>query len=64
MATRPVKTAFPVPEDATQQLGMTLREWFAGMALQGIIAGAEVSLDRDEAAQVAFEFADAMMKRV
>ena len=29
--------AFPVPDDASSCPGMTLRDWFAGQALSGII---------------------------
>jgi len=42
---------------------MSLRDWFAGMALQGIMAGKEFrpKLGPDELAIVCYETADAML---
>ncbi len=46
--------------------GMTLREWYAGMALQGILAGDHPithGLDAETVvAEAAHSFADAMLK--
>lgn len=72
--------AFPVPsvytEDAEKAVcvengwgGMTMREWYAGMALQGMLARADFALFIHDdlemtakvAAQNAFELADAML---
>lgn len=50
--------AFPAPENAAQ-MGMTLRDWFAGQFLASIHAG------REHAAEVArncYVMADAMLK--
>ena len=61
--------AFPVPSDATHT-GVTVRDWFAAIALQGIAAkGLEVFGDRviteDEKNQImatrAYKLADAMV---
>ena len=41
--------------------GMTLRDWFAGMALQGIIASGRVCVDHADAARDAYCYADAML---
>lgn len=41
--------------------GMTLRDWFAGMAMQGMLAAAE-NHNTDELAVYAFDVADAMLK--
>lgn len=47
--------------------GMSLREWYAGMALQGILAGmlADPSVSNcpkpDDTARQAFRYADAML---
>ena len=43
--------------------GMTLRDWFAGMALQGILAGTPDSICTiDEYANEAYQYADAMLE--
>lgn len=43
--------------------GMTLRDWFAGQALVGLLSGTRVSACRaGDYAQDAFIFADAMLK--
>lgn len=47
--------------------GMSLRDWFAGMALQGLLActldspGEDYPDKRDKLCRVAFEYADAML---
>lgn len=49
---------------SSDQYGMSLRDWFAGQALAGIIAcpGAEPDdASRDGCASLAYEFADAMI---
>lgn len=62
--------AFPcVPHDLVgrvvgMEYGLTKREWFAGMALQGMLGDSErVGLPR-EYAETAVEFADALMKEL
>jgi len=44
--------------------GMTLRDWFAGMALQGMVPGRESMLAREYAiyAKDAYAYADAMIE--
>lgn len=42
--------------------GMSLRDWFAGMALQGLLAHGFESMRRNEVTQVAYEYADAMLE--
>ncbi len=52
--------AFPLP-DYTRS-GMTLQDWFAGEALQGLVANGNVRLERlPVVARVAYEYADAMI---
>ncbi len=55
-------TAFPTDIDD----GLTKREWFAGMALQGLIAceTVMVSGDATELAKFAVEHADALLKQL
>ena len=51
--------AFPNPH-RTDELGMTLRDWFAGLAMQALLGYEESTLQND--AEVAYAMADAMMK--
>lgn len=62
--------AFPVttdtaldPDSVEPMMGMSLRHWYAGMALQGILASQhqEAFHNPDKAATFALEFADAML---
>ncbi|WDA36429.1 hypothetical protein [Sphingobium sp. YC-XJ3] len=58
-------SAFPVPNDANVNgdPGMTLRDWFAGQALAGMMAS-EAGIQpypQDWAAERAFLIADAML---
>ena len=58
--------AFPASNHMGQNLGMSLRDWFAGQALMGIIA-AEEPLEQeslampDATAKWAYNMADAMI---
>jgi hypothetical protein len=56
--------AFPRPGDFNPQYGMTLRDYFAAKALQGMFASGNIpkSARDDELAEVAYEMADAMLK--
>ena len=57
--------AFPIPDEAA---GMTLRDWFAGKALEGLLAGEPDAgnyherMASSETAERAYELADAMLK--
>jgi hypothetical protein len=58
--------AFPREENAyhTGSHGMTLRDWFAGQALAGILINyttAKFGIGEDICAKHAYEFADAMI---
>jgi hypothetical protein len=50
--------AFPLPNMNT---GMTLRDYFAAKALQGILTDAEIAMGISEIAELAYKYADAMM---
>ena len=57
----PTNTPFTNPEDR----GMTLRDWFAGQVMAGIIANqctAPFSVIKSAVAERAYELADAMME--
>jgi hypothetical protein len=56
--------AFPVCDAARihELQGMTLRDYFAAKALQGILSDSYDYSDRDRIATKAYEFADAMLK--
>jgi hypothetical protein len=58
--------AFPNHPDAAQlkHLGMDLRDWFAGLAMQGELASQDSGSwdDIDRLAQYAYAVATAMMK--
>ena len=61
--------AFPVIDDERTRLpiystsGMTLRQWYAGMAMVGITASPKTvaKISPDEVAACAYEVADAML---
>ena len=56
--------AFPNGETETHSewCGMTLRDWFAGMAMQGILsADTKENLSVDVVARIAYDQADAML---
>lgn len=61
--------AFPVPNSVMSVPGMSLRDWFAGMALQGVVSGVESrttewkgkQLEPKDVAFYAYTLADAML---
>ena len=52
--------AFPHTEPVTT--GMTLRDYFAAKALQGLLSDSYDFADRNRIAEKAYDFADAMME--
>lgn len=61
--------AFPLPYDwaDSEKNGMTLRDYFAAKAMQGVIAGSgdidgSVNYSDDRVARIAYDMADAMLK--
>jgi len=53
--------AFPDPNN-TQSHGMDLRDWFAGLAMQGLMTAQGVNFDPDFTAEAAYDMANEMMK--
>ena len=53
--------AFPNPH-RTDLTGMTLRDYFAAKAMQGLISIADLDMHQDDFARLAYQQADAMLK--
>ena len=53
--------AFPNPH-RTDLTGMTLRDYFAAKAMQGLISIADLDMHQDDYARLAYQQADAMLK--
>lgn len=53
--------AFPVSNGYEYKTGMTLRDWFAGMAMQGLLASG-LAQKSGGYSRAAYEFADAMLE--
>ncbi len=45
-----------------QKSGMSLREWYAGMALQGLLANPSTILKQADIPELSFEYADSMIR--
>ena len=55
--------AFPVSEGTVQFRGLSKREWFAGMALQGILSRDSIQFHKSTTIAVwAYDYADAMVR--
>ena len=52
--------AFATSADGCHQLGLTKREYFAGLAMQGLLA----SNDRDKVAYNAVKYANSLLKEL
>jgi len=44
--------------------GLTKREWFAGMAMQGLLGNADLYVDIESKVPEAIAFADAILKKL
>lgn len=53
---------YPRPTNQPMAPGIELRDWFAGMALQGFLGGRNDFADYDQAAIDAYAYADAMIE--
>lgn len=58
--------AFPLATNIADhvQLGLTKREWFAGLAMQGLVAHQPTGFDKYIAAKEAVAYADALLARL
>jgi len=56
-----IKDGGPVFLPDIAPIVLPLRDWYAGMALQGLLCGAGHAQSRMTAAEVSYEFADAML---
>lgn len=64
MKTNPEHNAFPVvvtAADATYSTGLTKREYFAAMAMQGIIANPNIEISYDELAESSVRQAECLI---
>ncbi len=48
--------------DEGESTGMSLRDWFAGQAMQGMLANPYLAGTKDDVARHSYGFADAMIK--
>ena len=57
--------AFPVRQifGASDHPGMTLRDYFAAKAMQGVVASDPGELDIEKCAEWAYQMADAMLEK-
>lgn len=55
--------AFPSEFDEFSYRGMTIRDYFAAAAVQGILAGGSTASYSEERADQAYKIADAMLER-
>jgi len=54
--------AVPIQHDSYFQTGMSLRDWFAGMAMQGMMSNHQIVTPVEIIARHSFDVADAMLK--
>lgn len=55
--------AFPQPGDDwnPKQTGLSVRDWFAGQALAGMLADRDMNAGPETTARIAYNYADAML---
>ena len=53
--------AFPVDRAARKHDGMSLRDWFAGMAMNGLLSDPRYEGTHEQAAEYSYRMADAML---
>ena len=57
----PVQSVY-IEDQETNSRGMTLRDYFAAKAMQGLISIADLDMHPEDYARVAYQQADAMLK--
>jgi hypothetical protein len=56
--------AFPIADNTVYETGMTLRDYFANSAMQGILSNNELNpLNPNYYVETAYQIADAMLKQ-
>jgi len=57
-----IPTAFPWNHGNVTCTGMTLRDYFAAKAMQGLVSDPDLVLDAIQTAQLSYKYADAMLE--
>lgn len=55
-------TRLPMTEDAVRHESLSLRDWFAGMVLQGLLTSYDERTMTEYYAKISYKIADAMLK--
>jgi hypothetical protein len=53
---------FPTLKDAIRPTGISVRDWLAGLAMQGLLASGEISVSHEVTAEKAYSYADAIIQ--
>ncbi len=52
---------FPT-KDTIRPTGISVRDWLAGLAMQGLLASGEISVSHEVTAEKAYKYADALIR--
>lgn len=58
------ESAFPIIDGIKPEYGLTKREYFAGLAMQGILAGAFGQGTTGQCVELSVEYADALLEEL
>ena len=58
------QSAFPIPCEKAIGTGLTKREYFAGVAMVGLLSNPETTMDKEGTARLAIEQADELIKQL
>jgi hypothetical protein len=53
---------FPTQKDPIRPTGISVRDWLAGLAMQGLLASGEISVSHEVTAEKAYKYADALIR--